>query len=441
MLIHRFIGEKYNVPVYGLTQASHINIDRRRYIIVPKTFRQTTFLQEFLWKKFRDLHLDNSMIFQIGNDLLYKFCGSGSHAYSPAKQAKQINLVQSLELSPNRHLLVAYTSSRDEVVSVSAAMDGLGIKLPQKRQPFEDQIAWLKALVHFVETSTHLQLVVRIHPRESRNKRDSQISQHLSLLLENFDRSFKHCRFIWPESTISSYDLAEIADLVLTSWSSIGLECARLGIPVLTATNGIAPFPQDDFLEWGQTPEQYFKQLTKSLNSTLSLDRVMRAFRWYYLYHLGSSVDLGDLIPAPDFTGLPEFRMPREAKTIEDIIIHGKDILEINYNRLAAAQSPDSSLTEAQAITQQLCRIFHFIFTGQDDLPINDMEIKFQYIPEVSSIEKLVNQSRKQAMSSKDQIIAFVGHQDKEVFYISPNGQALQRYSPLCARLIPLIAY
>jgi hypothetical protein len=96
---------------------------------------------------------------------------------------------------------------------------------------------------------------------------------------------------------------------------------------------------------------------------------------------------------------------------------------------------------EQEAIVQQLRRIFHFIFTGQDDLPSHGTEVKFQYIPQASSLEDLVNWAAEQVISYKDQDTAFVSQQGKEVFYITLNGQALHRHSPLCARLIPLISF
>jgi len=440
MLTHRLMGNRYEIPMISITQASHLNLDRRRYLVVHKTFRETSFSQVEYWQKYRNLSLPVSIVNQIGDDVLLKFRGAGSHVYSPSKSIEQPDLYKSLNLDPNRSLLVAYTSSRDEITSVTMGMAGLGVALPTKEQPFIDQVAWLQVLTKFVEESNNLQLVVRIHPRESKNKRDSQVSQHLDLLLSHFSRPFQHCRFIWPEDPTSSYDLAEIADLVLTSWSSMGLECARLGIPVLTATNGIAPFPHDDFLEWGQTQNEYFRNLNQLVARPASFETIARAFRWYNLNHLGVSIDLSDLVPAPDFMGLPEFRMPREAKTIEDIIIHGKDILKVNYSRLEASQSSNSGLLEEQAIIQQLRRIFHFIFTGQDDFPLYDTETKFQYIAQVSSLKDLVNCAAQQVLLCESRFAAFVGQQGKEVFYVAPNGQAFQRYSPLCARLILLIS-
>ena len=118
------------------------------------------------------------------------------------------------------------------------------------------------ALVDYVEESEDLSLIVRIHPRKGANKRESVVSQHLSRLRDAFGGAYAHCRFVWPADPVSSYDVGEAADLVLTSWSTIGLEMARLGASVLVAFNGAgAPIPRDDFYEWEPTPAAYSDKL------------------------------------------------------------------------------------------------------------------------------------------------------------------------------------
>ena len=144
--------------------------------------------------------------------------------------------------------------------------------------------------------------IVRIHPREGANKRESVVSQHLSLLRAAFGGKYAHCRFVWPADAVSSYDLGEAADLVLTSWSTIGLEMARLGAPVLVAFNGAgAPLPRDDFYEWEPTPAEYFEKLRSLLDRPVSAEQIARAYRWYSLLTLGTTLDLADVIPRRRF--------------------------------------------------------------------------------------------------------------------------------------------
>jgi hypothetical protein len=271
-----------------------------------------------------------------------------------------------LGLATNRKVLVAYTSSLDELIASGTGVQALGIPIPDRPQPFADQIEWLTALTNYVERSDDLQLVVRIHPREGINKRESIRSQHYARLRDAFSGSYAHCRFVWPEDRVSSYDLAEAADLIVTSWTTIGLEMARLGAPVLVAFNGAAvAMPCDDFLEWAPRPEEYFEKLRSLLDRPASLETIARAFRWYNLYNLGITVDLTDLIPRSDFAGLPPFKMPREAAMIEEIMIGGKDVCDINVERLHH-QPPGSRTREFAELRRQLRRLVHFLMTGED---------------------------------------------------------------------------
>ena len=171
-----------------------------------------------------------------------------------------------------------------------------------------------------------------------------------------FGGSYANCRFVWPADPFSSYDLGEAADLVLTSWSTIGLEMARLGVPVLVAFNGSgAPIAWDDFCEWAPSRATFFDKLRELLDRPVSLDQIARAFRWYSLLTLGTTLDLTDVVPRSDFADLPPYRTPREAPLIEQIVIGGKDVCDLNIEWLKASQGADSSERETDELSTPVC--------------------------------------------------------------------------------------
>jgi hypothetical protein len=362
----RMAARKHGIPSSTVTLAPHNVIDRRRFLIFSDIVWASLQRQVEAWPAWRELPLSIDQVTAVGGDLLVRLGGQGSHTYSPAKTFQAEDIRSRLNLSQDKKLIVAYTSSLDEMLAGRALREAVGVSVPDTPQPFADQIAWLQELVSLVGARDDLQLVVRIHPREGANKRDSISSMHLTRLKNAFGGALRNCVFVWPEDRISSYDLAEAADLVLTSWSTIGLELARLGAPVLTSTNGLLPFPHDDFFEWGKTSAEYFSKLEMLLDRPTTLDTIARAFRWYNLYHLGTSLDLGDLVPTHDFEGLPVFHLPNEAEAIEDVIIKRKDILGLNLERQIGLQGSASAEEEKDAIEKQLRRIIHFLFTGED---------------------------------------------------------------------------
>ncbi|HXY33597.1 MAG TPA: hypothetical protein VEI07_05170, partial [Planctomycetaceae bacterium] len=251
----RAAARKHAVPCYCLAFPGHRNVDLSRYLTLSNVYKPIAYRLLSHWPECRELPVEPAVVREVGDDLLTRLRGAGSFIYSPGKTVKQTDVRIRLGLSTDRRLLVAYTSSLDEMLASQMVMNATDTEIPDRPQPFRDQIDWLTALVRYVGQSDGLQLVVRVHPREGANKRESVVSQHLAKLKRAFSNPSPNCQFVWPQDPISSYDLGEAADVVLTSWSTIGLELARLGVPVLVAFNGaISAIAEDDFLEWAPTP-------------------------------------------------------------------------------------------------------------------------------------------------------------------------------------------
>jgi len=421
----RTAARKNGVPCYGLAFPGHRNVDLRRYLILSNVWKPSSFKLLANWPACRDACLDPDRVREVADDLLVRFGGIGSHIYSPGKTIEESDIRVRLGLSSDRKLLVAYTSSLDEVIASRMGVKALGIEIPDRPQPFPNQIEWLKALTQYVEASDDLQLVVRVHPREGVTKREATASQHLTWLREAFGGSYAHCRFVWPEERVSSYDLGEAADLVLVSWSTIGLEMARLAAPVLVAFNGAdAAIPRDDFLEWGATPAAYFETLRVLLERPVGIDQVARAFRWYSLITLGTTVDLTDLVPQSNFTGLPAYRLPREAETIERILIGGRDVCEINVERLQQRQNPQNREREALELRRQLRRVVHFLMTGEDAADDRPLVVA---PPRGNGKTAGAGESRERVISANGFLAEY--HDGPRVF---------RRYSPMVVRLARL---
>lgn len=431
----RTAAQKNDIPCYGLAFPGHRNADLRRYLMLPNVWRPFSFKLLASWPACRDLCLDPIRVREVGEDLLVRLSGVGSHIYSPAKTTDAVDIRARLGLASDRRLVVAYTSSLDELIASRMGTDALGIKFPDRPQPFRDQIEWLRALTEYIEESDDLQLVVRIHPREGVNKRESVASQHLQRLQEAFGGTYRHCRFVWPSDPLSSYDLGEAAELALISWSTIGLELARLGVPVLASFNGgDVAIAHDDFLEWSPTPSEYFAKLRALLERPATTEHVARAFRWYSLYTLGTTVDLSDVVPRNDFYGLPEYKTPAEADTIEQILIGGKEVCDLNIERLRESQDAGSRERESAEILRQLRRLVHFLMTGQnspEDPPLIVRSRTNEWIEESS--DKFAERSVR-SPAGPQRVLEYEG------FYAQyhDGARVYRRYSPMAVRLARL---
>jgi hypothetical protein len=424
----RAAARKHNVPCYCLAFPGHRNVDLSRYLTLSNVYKPIAYRLLSYWPTCRDLPLEPTSVREIADDLVTRLRGAGSFIYSPGKTLEHTDVRSRLGLSTERRLIVAYTSSLDEMLASAMVMNATDTPIPDRPQPFCDQIDWLTQLVRYVAASDDLQLVVRIHPREGANKRESVVSQHLAKLKRAFSAPSPHCLFVWPQDPVSSYDLGEAADLVLTSWSTIGLEMARLGVPVMVAFNGsISAIAEDDFLEWAPTTPAYFERVRELLERPISLAQIARAYRWYSLSIFGATLDFSDVVPASNFAGLPKYKTPREAAALEQVLIEGKEICELSVERLRAAQTCDSAQRESIELARQLRRIVHFLMTGEDsprDAPLALWGVLGggTDTADISSLE------------AADRMLVLDGN---HVIY-HDSGRSYQRYSPMVQRLAVL---
>jgi hypothetical protein len=316
------------------------------------------------WVEWRNLCLPPRVVRDVVEDALFRMTGNSIMVYSPTRSGATDSVFRRLGLSAERKLLVAFTSSLDEIAANAQYLSALRFESFSDVQPFADQIEWLRALIDKVEKSPDLQLVVRVHPREGANRRESTISTHLEKLRTHFDRPSTNVYFVWPEDDISSYDLMELADVGLSGWSSTALEMARLGVPSVIAFDTHTPTPKVDVVQWAANRDKYFEIIDEQLRQPPSLDQIRFGFRWTYLRTLGSSFDLGDVISDVD-CGLPSFRPPAAGSDIESVLIDGRTAIEINRDRMLMAQGGTSESAEQEALLGQLRRAVWLMCTGE----------------------------------------------------------------------------
>jgi len=355
------------IPTTNMSFATVMVVDRRRIVLMPTLLAISSYRERLdNWQAWRNLALPEKTVAEFGDDCRYRMTSNSAMIYSPVRTGSIDGLYDRLALSQQRRLLVAFTSSLDEVTANNYWLESVGEQPFPAEQPFRDQIEWLGALIERVEASDDLQLVVRIHPREGANRRDKVGSRHLAMLRERFSHQYEHVRFVWPGEDVSSYDLAELADVGLTGWSTIGLEMARFAVPVVAAFNLHTPFPVGDVVRWKATRDGYFQCLDEALRAKPALDHATFAYRWSNLRHLGYAVDLGDVVPDSGFTGLPPYRRPAAAATVENALVHGKSILDVNHDILRAHQGPAAHRCERAALLQQFRRNVWFFCLGED---------------------------------------------------------------------------
>ncbi len=426
----RLAARSLGIPSLNLTLGGVV--DRRRYILLHKNSESYVYLGWKNWPRWRDLALDEDRIAYSTGDLLKILRGVYTRSFARGRSAERTGVHERLGLDPGRRLLVAYTSSLDEMMSMQLCSDGMGDSFSLPAPPFPDQAEWIAALAKHVAARDDLQLVVRVHPREGTGTFEGREgTQHLARLRERFGALPPRVHFVWPRDPVSTYDLGEAADAVLVSWSSVGMEMARLGVPVLATTTGIGGFPQDDFVEWSPTPEGYFQKLEEILARKPELPTLLRAYRAHHLFNI--ALDLGDVVPHYEYPGLPPFRLPREATAIEEIIVGGREPVEIQYERLSALQGPDTVGAEPEILKRHLRLLVRFLLTGTyrpEDFTL--VHAAWDGSPE-SWIERLGSAPLLRGVE------VLLERTDRTAVYLDAEG-ATERFSPMALRLAAVSA-
>jgi hypothetical protein len=169
---------------------------------------------------------------------------------------------------------------------------------------------------------------------------------------------------VWPESKISSYNLAEFAEVALVSWSSIALEMARFGVPVVASFERLGQFPSGTFVAFADTVEGYFEGVRKAIEQPARLSGIVEAFRWTYFLHWTPLLDVSDLIPTSNYNDVPVYRTPRNRDEILEVVEGGIDLVQTKMRRLA--RTDEAYAAEHLAILAAIRRFVYFLVVGKD---------------------------------------------------------------------------
>jgi hypothetical protein len=318
------------------------------------------------WEQYQSTVIDPKTVAEIADGALYRLYGHGGvSTYSPNWSEDPGDLFKQLGLPPGGKLLVAYSSSADELVSYRHSLRTLGEEFNNARNPFPTQIEWLTELIAWVGARPDLRLVIRLHPRMAVSARHANLASDYGRMKEAFAVLPHNVAVVWPDSPISSYNLAENAAIALTAWSSLGLELARFGIPVIAAFQKIAPFPSSNFIGFETTASDYFAAIERSLTRPPSLDNIIGAFRWTHFLHWAVLIDIADVVPQSDYGGIPPFRTPKNTAAILKVTAEGEDIVAFNMARLPTG--PAAADAERRAVVAALEKFMHYFMTGRLD--------------------------------------------------------------------------
>jgi hypothetical protein len=159
----------------------------------------------------------------------------------------------------------------------------LGDSLTLGRQAFSKTMAdWIIRTVQYFSGREDIQLIIRIHPGEALQKGPS-ISE---AILRDLPELPPHIHLVGPKDKINTYDVVAIADLGLVYTTTVGLEMAMNGIPVIVS--GRTHYAGRGFTYDPDSWTGYFKILGQLLDNPtkhrLSKKQLDEAWRYAYYF-------------------------------------------------------------------------------------------------------------------------------------------------------------
>lgn len=171
----------------------------------------------------------------------------------------------------------------DERPVVLLATNVLGDSLTLGRQVFSKNMAeWINRTVQYFIGRPDVQLVIRIHPGEVLTHGQSMAD----VVLATLPRLPDNIRLIRAQDEVNTYDLIDVADLGLVYTTTVGMEMAMSGIPVVVS--GHTHYRERGFTYDPDSWVSYFKLLGQILEKPadyrLAKEQVRDAWKYAYRF-------------------------------------------------------------------------------------------------------------------------------------------------------------
>lgn len=175
---------------------------------------------------------------------------------------------------------------------------------------FPHMFAWLDMTLELIRAYPETLFVIRAHPDEMRPGSNKQSRESVQDWVEAHGvTGLPNVVFISPQEYISSYELIQSAKFSMVYNSSIGLEAALMGKPVLTG--GKARYTQYPTVFFPENPEAYFQKaeellLAEQIQVPAEFQRQARRFIYYQFYR--GSLPFEDFLQSGVLPGYVELK-------------------------------------------------------------------------------------------------------------------------------------
>jgi len=237
------------------------------------------------WQELKSSDAEIPRLHQIEDHFGSLFAAKSNFVYSVSSKRLSSDTIQKkLSLSCDKTTFLATLASNDERMTAKSV--GALDFLEDRQHLFESQIKWIKFLIDEFKTRPNLQLIIRVHPREFPNKRESVTSQHAKDLSRELDNLPANVFVNWPSDEISLYDLVQVIDVGLVATSTTGLQLATLGIPIGLHNISLLTGYTTDIGTALESTSEYRSFLDSAEDHQWSIANVIAGLKWHsYLFN------------------------------------------------------------------------------------------------------------------------------------------------------------
>lgn len=192
---------------------------------------------------------------------------------------------------------VLFTSSTDEPQGQ-----------PEAEGVFSHQHDWVRQTIAHFRERPDWTLIIRTHPNSGGKRSVGTNTDELAFIDSLANDLPNNVRLVLPDDDISSFDLMKIARCGLIWHSSVGIEMAAMGRPVLRAGNYW--FRDAGFMTAPSDADAYGASVDNVLadsESSPRIEQIIAAWRFAYCWFFRQSIDF-PLVTQPDWArGEPAF--------------------------------------------------------------------------------------------------------------------------------------
>lgn len=220
---------------------------------------------ESMWPGYQNIKNNHENIFRISEHINQLRQGRSFSVYSePYKSNLPISAI--FGIPQNHNIATLVLSSTDEVFAAKFSRLRSGDRFPGK--VFQSQQDWVRETINWFEGKEGLSLIIRMHPREMPSRRNPVKSQQ-SFSWEELGKNLPtNVYFNHPSQKIPIKSILEASKVVLTGWSSVGIEALLEGVPVITYDSTLPGYPRELQCS-GNSVEEYLQNLQKFEAGTL----------------------------------------------------------------------------------------------------------------------------------------------------------------------------